>query len=144
MSRAILFAAIAAIGNAVFVLGQRGSEPSKNPFLFSCGAVTVCAAIFVAATWIAHTGGDTAYLTRNYTKILISGLGFFITFFGFYLLYSRFGASQYIIYAVLSILTTTIGVGVLYFKEPFNIFHISAIIMAVLSIALYSYGQRVG
>lgn len=143
MLRAILFAAIAAVGNAVFVFGQRGSEPSKNPFLFSCGAVAVCTVLFIAAAWFAQSGEDTAYLVRNYTKILLSGLGFFITFFGFYLLYSRFGASQYILYAVLSIITTTIGVGVVYFREPFNIYHMGAVILALLAIALYSYGQYV-
>jgi drug/metabolite transporter (DMT)-like permease len=141
MIRAVIFAGIASIGNALFVFGQRGVEPSKNPFLFTCGAVLVCFLIFLPAAMYCHTPGDVPFLMQNFSKILISGIGFFITFFGFFLLYSRFGASYYIIYAVLSILTTAIGVGVLYYKEPFNPYHAGAMILAVLSIVLYSYGQ---
>ena len=51
---------------------------------------------------------------------------------------------QYILYAVLLWnSSTTIGVGVVYFREPFNIYHMGAVILALLAIALYSYGQYV-
>lgn len=141
MGYAVIFAGIAAIGNAVFVLGQRGNGPSRNPFLFTFGAVFVCALIFFLAALWCRTSDDVDFIARNYTRIVISGIGFFITFLGFFLLYSRFGASYYIIYAVLSILTTSIGVGALYYKEPFNIYHAAAMLLAILSIALFSYGQ---
>lgn len=141
MTYAVIFAGIAAIGNALFVLGQRGSGPSRNPFLFSFGAVFVCMLIFLLSTWYCHTTDDVGYVARNYTRILISGVGFFITFLGFFLLYSRFGASYYIIYAILSILTTSIGIGALYFKEPFNLYHAVAIFLAIASIAAFSFGQ---
>ena len=69
------------------------------------------------------------------------GVGFFVTFLGFFLLYSRLGASYYIVYAVLAIITTSIGVGVLVFKEPFNGYHVSALLFAIVSIVLYGIGH---
>jgi len=48
----------------------------------------------------------------------LSGVGLFLTYPGFNLLYSRYGASQYVLYAVLSIITTTIIVGIWWLKEP--------------------------
>jgi drug/metabolite transporter (DMT)-like permease len=141
MVKSILFAGIAAIGNALFVYGQRGSGQSGNPFLFICGAVSICTLLFLTASFICKSGSDISYIASNYGNILISGIGFFITFIGFYLLYSRFGASHYIVYAVMSIMTTSIGVGVICYKEPFNIYHVGAMLLAMLSICFYSYGQ---
>ncbi len=141
MVKSFFFAGIAAIGNAVFVYGQRGSGQSNNPFLFICGAVSICTLLFLTASFIYKTNSDIPYIISNYRNILISGIGFFITFIGFYLLYSRFGASYYIVYAVLSIITTSIGVGVICYKEPFNIYHLGALFLAILSICFYSYGQ---
>jgi len=43
---------------------------------------------------------------------LVSGLGLFRTYICFHPLYSRFGASQYVLYAMLSIVTATIIAGV--------------------------------
>jgi len=45
------------------------------------------------------------------------------------------------VYAVLSIITTSIGVGVICYKEPFNMYHAGALFLAVLAICFFSYGQ---
>jgi drug/metabolite transporter (DMT)-like permease len=74
-------------------------------------------------------------------SVITSGVGFFITFIGFYLLYSQFGAVYYVVYAVLSIISTSLIVGVLIFREPFNAYQGGALILAILAIALFSYGQ---
>jgi drug/metabolite transporter (DMT)-like permease len=143
MPKALLFAAFAACGNAVFVYGQRRAAVAANPFLFLLGAVLVCSTLFVGATLVFRTPGDPAYVTQNITSIVISGVGFFITFVGFYLLYSQFGAVYYIVYAIFSIITTSIGVGVLIYKEPFNSYQFGALILAVLAIVLFNYGRFV-
>ena len=62
-------------------------------------------------------------------------------FIGFYLLYSQYGAVYYVVYAVLSIITTSVGVGILIFREPFNPYQVGALILAILAIVLFSYGQ---
>jgi drug/metabolite transporter (DMT)-like permease len=140
----LLFATLAAVGNAIFVYGQRGTNPSENPFLFVCGAVAVCLAMFLAASFLYRTPGDGNYVMENWGMITISGIGFFLTFVGFFLLYNKFGASQYSLYAVISILTTSVGVGFIIFREPFNIFQIGGIVLAIGSIVLFTYGKSKG
>jgi drug/metabolite transporter (DMT)-like permease len=141
MPKALLFAGIAAIGNALFVYGQRKSTTATNPFIFMTGAVIVCSILFVTISAIFRNGEETSYLSSNLQSVITSGFGFLITFIGFYLLYSQFGAVYYVVYAVLSIITTSLIVGVLIFREPFNAYQASALILAILAIALFSYGQ---
>ena len=143
MLKALLFAGIAAIGNGLFVYGQRGSGQPGNPFLFILGAVSVCTVLFLGAACVFRTAGDVSYVVANARNITLSGVGFFITFVGFFLLYTQFGASHYILYAVLSILTTSIGVGVLLYREPFNVYHTLAMLLAMAAIAFFSYGQHI-
>ncbi|MCJ7703467.1 MAG: EamA family transporter [Anaerolineales bacterium] len=143
MWKAFLFAGIAAIGNAFFVYGQKKAAVSNNPFIFTAGAVFICTLAFIAAGFLFRGPGDLGYLSKNWSSILISGIGFFITFLGFYLLYSRFGAVYYALYAALSIITTSLGVGVLVYKEPINIYQICALILSILAITLFSYGQSI-
>ena len=107
------------------------------------GAVIVCTFFFFVSTLLFNTEKNIPYLLANWRYVLISGFGFFVTFFGFYLLYSGYGASTYIIYAVVSIITTSLGVGVFFFKEPFNIYHFLALIFSIVTITLYCYGQYV-
>ncbi len=143
MIKAVIFATIAAVGNAIFVYGQRGSQESKNPFLFMLGAVIICTLLFFVSTLTFNTEKNISYLISNWKYVLMGGFGFFVTFFGFYLLYSGYGASTYIIYAVISIITTSIGVGVFLFKEPFNLYHSLALVFSILAITFYCYGQHV-
>lgn len=144
MWKPILFAGFAAVGNALFVYGQRGTTPGANPFAFTMGAVLVCGLLFVAAALLYRTPADGAYLAANLKNIVLSGIGFFITFVGFFLLYSGFGASYYVVYAVLSILTTSIGVGVIIYREPFNVYQIGSVVLAIAAIALFTYGRSRG
>ena len=141
MPKALLFAGIAAIGNALFVYGQRKSTTATNPFIFMTGAVIVCSILFVTISTIFRKGDEFSYFSTNLQSVITSGVGFLITFIGFYLLYSQFGAVYYVVYAVLSIITTSLVVGVLIFREPFNAYQAGALILAILAIALFSYGQ---
>ena len=141
MLKPLLFASIAALGNALFVYGQRGAGPSANPFLFIFGAVIVCTGLFAIAVLVFRTGDEIAYLASQWKIVLISGVGFFLTFVGFFLLYNNFGATQYTLYAVISILTTSFVVGVLIYKEHFNLYHAAAVVLAIAAIALFTYGN---
>ena len=113
MLRPLLFALFAALGNALFVYGQRSATASANPFLFMACTVIFSCGLFAAATLAWQTPGSIAYALANITSIVVAGAGLFVTFLGFYLLFSNYGASQYALYAVLAILTTSLGVGVL-------------------------------
>ena len=139
--KVIIFAGLAAIGNAIFVYGQRSSTVSSNPYLFMTAAVTLCAIIFMVAALLSDNSGTTVYLKQNLWPIIISAIGFFLTFIGFYLMYSRVGAHAYTVYAVLSILTTSVVVGMVIFRESFNAYHVASIGLAVLAVFFYGYGQ---
>jgi drug/metabolite transporter (DMT)-like permease len=137
----LVFAAIAAIGNAMFALGQKRAGGVDNGLLFvgASAFVAVLFSLLFAPLVGAFDLGAT--IKENWGNILLSGLGLFLTYLGFNLLYSRYGASQYVLYAVLSIITTTIIVGMLWLKEPVNVYHKTAIVMAIAAVALFSIGQ---
>jgi len=137
----ILYATIAAIGNALFALGQRKATGVENGLLFvGLSAFVAMSGALVCALLIGPV--DVGLAVRAHWKaILGSGLGLLLTYLGFNLLYTRYGASQYALYAVLSILTTTIGVGILWLKEPVTIYHKLAIALAIAAMVLFSIGQ---
>ncbi len=78
----------------------------------------------------------------NWPWIILSGMGLFLTYLGFNLLYSRFGTSSYVFYAVLSIITTSIILGVFIFKERLNLYHLLAGAFAIVAIILYAIGNN--
>ena len=141
MSKIFIFAGIAAIGNAIFVYGQRSATVSPNPYLYMTAAIFVCLIMFIMASLISNNGELFSYLTDNKLPIIIGGVGFFVTFVGFYLMYSRVGANSYVVYACLSIITTSVGVGMVIFREPFNQYHLIAIFFAILAVCSFGYGQ---
>ncbi len=140
MSKALLFAGLAALGNALFVFGQRRSSIANNSFSYLTSAVFIAAAFFALAAVALRTQQE-INLTGNVFITIVGGVGLFITLIGFYFLYSQYGAVYYGIYAVLSIITTTIGVGVLIFRESFNQYQIVALILAILAIVMFSLGE---
>lgn len=137
-----LFASIAAVGNAFFAYGQKKSTAVSAPFIFLVPTLLVCIGLLIFSLFFYKPETLKEYLSQNWTYFLISGIGLYFTFLGFYLLYSRFGASYYILYAVLSILTTSIFVGVVVFSEKINLFHCLSILSALVSIVLFNFGQN--
>lgn len=136
----ILFASIAAIGNAMFALGQRQSGSANGLFFVSASA----AVAFVLGLLCAPLLGplEAAATLRDHTRaVLLSGVGLFLTYLGFNLLYSRFGASSYVLYASISIVTTTVIVGMVWLNEPVNALRMTAIAMAVGAVVLFSLGS---
>ena len=138
---ALSVALLAAAGNGLFAFGQRKAEVVTNPFLFILSALIVCAVAFGISMPFMPGVDGMAYLRRNWMWALVSGAGFYFTFLGFYFLYSRFGASHYALYAVLSILTTSVLVGIVLMGEKVNSFHLAAIGCALLTVILFAIGQ---
>ena len=137
----VLFASIAAIGNAMFALGQKKSAGVDNGLLFVAVSALVAVIISFFLAPFFGTVSIESLIRENWKSVLLSGCGLFLTYLGFNLLYSRYGASQYILYAVLSIITTTIIVGIFWLKEPVNAYHKIAIAMAIAAVAFFSIGQ---
>lgn len=137
----LAFAFLAALGNALFVAGQKKAIMFDNPFAFIALAAMICVVLTLLA---APFFGQTQYqevIKANGFWALVSGVGLFLTYLGFNLLYTHYGASHYIVYAVLSIITTAIIVGVLMFRESFNLYHFAAFLCSLATVVLFSIGN---
>jgi drug/metabolite transporter (DMT)-like permease len=137
----VFYAAIAAIGNALFAVGQKQSSGSGNGLLFVALSALVAFALALAAAPLLGPFEPVALVRSQWRALLGSGAGLFLTYVGFNLLYSRFGASPYVVYAALAIITTTVGVGFLYLREPVTHYHVAAVLLAAAAIVVFSIGQ---
>ncbi len=138
---ALLFALIAAVGNALFAFGQKKSVVVDHPFIFIISALVVCLTLFAVTSFLHPKPEISTFIKGNYPWVLISGVGFWLVFIGFYFLYSRYGVSHYVVYAVLSIISTSIIVGIMVFKESFNLYHLLSVITAIMTVVLFTIGQ---
>lgn len=137
----LLFALTAAIGNAMFAAGQKKAIAFDNPFTFIALAAIFCVLLTVAAAPLFGQPHYSSVIKENGGWAMLSGAGLFLTYLGFNLLYSRYGASNYILYAVLSIITTSIVVGVVMFKETFNLYHWFAFGTSIITVVLFALGN---
>ena len=83
----IAFATIAAIGNAMFALGQKKSTVGANGLLFvSLSALTASVCAIAIASLVGFFNLEKT-VVGNWQAILLSGFGLFFTYLGFNLLY---------------------------------------------------------
>lgn len=141
MYKALLIAGLAAVGNAMFVYGQRKSSLTNNSFSYLIGAVLVCAFIVTVVSISYRNEQAISFVADNIVLIGIGGLGMATTYLGFYLLYTNYGAVYYVVYAVLSIITTTVIVGVMILGESFNRYQAIAMVLAILAIVMFTIGK---
>lgn len=137
----VFYAAIAATGNALFAVGQKQSSGVGNGLLFVAMSALVAFALALGCAALLGPIELGTVIRGQWRSLLLSGVGLFLTYLGFNLLYGRFGTSPYVVYAALAIITTTVGVGFLYLREPVNQFHIVAVLLAVAAIIVFSIGQ---
>ena len=137
----LVFAGIAAIGNGMFALAQRQTVGVGNGLLFVGASALVASLLAVVAAPLAGPMHPVAMVRGNWKPLLLSGAGLFATYVGFNLLYGRFGPSQYVLYAMLSIVTTTVVVGFVWLREPVNLYHVGAILLAMAAVVLFTVGQ---
>ena len=140
----LLFAFIGALGNAMFAASQKKAMALGNSLAFLVISIFVS---FILALILAPFSGPTKYTTiikQSSIWVVVGGIGLFLTFLGFNLLYTNFGTSSYMLYAVMSIITTSIIVSVVIFKESFNIYHWAAFVGAIVTIILYTIGNSIG
>ena len=126
----------------MFVAGQKKAVAVDNALTFIALAAVVCLFLTLAAAPLLGPTSYSSAIRQNGYWALLSGAGLFLTYLGFNLLYTQYGASNYILYAVLSIITTSIIVGVIIFRESFNTYHWLAFGCSVLTVLLFSLGNR--
>lgn len=136
------FALVAAVGNVFFVSGGRKVGPASNPFFFTATAMAVCLALFFTGTVAFGLRGAGEFVRQNFWWCALSGFGMFLTFLGFYLLYSRFDTSYYALFVVTSMLLTTLVLGAWILREPINLYGALSIVAAVASIAFFWMSKR--
>jgi len=137
----IAYAALAAVGNALFALGQRRSSAAANGLLFVGLSAGIAVAVALACAPLLGPFNAITMVRTQWRALLLSGAGLLLTYAGFNLLYSRYGASPYVVYAALAIITTSVGVGFLYLREPMNHYHVAAVLLAAAAIIVFSIGQ---
>jgi len=139
---AFSFAVFAALGNVFFVLGSRKAGSAPNPLAFTAGAMTVSLTL-VAVGWLLFgPRGTVEFARRSGGWIALSGLGMFMTFLGFYLLYSRFGTSYYTLFVVTSMVLTTLVLSLWILREGINGYGIASVIAAMVSILFFGLSKR--
>ncbi|NCD05933.1 MAG: transporter [Spirochaetia bacterium] len=139
----LIYALIAAIGNAFFAFGQKKATVNNSLLFVGLSAIVCIILTFLFIPFFEKDIKTLQLIKTNWPWILISGIGLFLTYIGFNLLYGNFGASAYIFYAVLSIITTSVIVGIIIFKEKINIYHIISMILAIATIILFTYGNKI-
>jgi drug/metabolite transporter (DMT)-like permease len=82
-----------------------------------------------------------AFTKVNMGPALWAGIGTAITYVGFYILYSKFGASFYALYGMLAMLTTSIFLAIVILKERFNWSIGVSIGLAGVALGFFLYGQ---
>lgn len=137
----LLFALIAAVGNGMFAYSQRKSVGIDNSFVFITLVLMICVALCAAAAPFFGPASYGATLRQNVGWAALGGVGLFLTYIGFNVLYSQYGAGNYILYAVLSIVTTSVIVGAWLLREQLNLYHWLAVVAALVTVGLYSYGN---
>ena len=138
----LFFATIAAIGNSIFAYGQKKSViDDQHGLIFISLSVFIAFILAFSTSFLFGKYNFEKVIVNNWSSILYSGIGLFLTYIGFFFLYTKFGVLNYALYAVISIITTTLIVGALILKEPINIYHLGAILFSVISIFLFSLAQ---
>lgn len=138
---AFLLALTAAVGNALYALGQKKATESDNPFLFGSIALFVGSALLTVIAMFFNTQTVGSYVVTNLKWFGVSGLGYVLLNIGLYFLYRNFGASYYSLYAVLSIVTTSILLASLVFHEKMNLYYWLSLGFAGLTILSFLKGQ---
>ena len=141
MGLALLIALMAALANSLYAYGNRRADVADAPFAFVAMVLAFAFLFCLLAVPLLPNKNVVALLSQNLKWALCSGLGLAVTLVGFYFLYAKFGATYYALYSVMAVLTTTFLVGQILLKEPFTIFHVGAIVLAIGSVLLFTLGQ---
>lgn len=138
---AIGIAAFGALGNALFAYSQRKANVVEAPYAFVTMLVAVCLCLsLLTLPWIGRVSWGQAIPAHGGWAVA-GDVGLYMTLLGFHLLFTRFGATYYALYAVMAILTTTLLVGRVLLREPINRFHLGAIMLALGAVLLFTLGQ---
>ena len=134
----LFFAFIAALGNAIFALGQKKCVGVDNTVAYTVLCVAFCVIFTAIAVPFFGKYNYLSILKTNWIWACVSGLGLLICYIGFNLLYTKYGTAHYVLYAILSIFTTTVIVGLVILRESFSLNQWIGLIFSVIAIILFT------
>ena len=138
---AFVLALTAAIGNALYAFGQKKAVPHENPFVFGVFSLAVGSILLSVVALFFNTNNIGSYFAENFKWFTVSGLGYVLLNIGLFFLYRNFGASYYSLYAILSIMTTSILLATIVFHEKMNFYYWVSLSFAGLTIFFFLKGQ---
>ncbi len=141
----ILYAVIAAVGNALLSYGQKKAAPVNNLYFF----LGIAAFVFFVCNMVVgfSTKDDSLSVSKFFSspKVLfwavVCGFALFVLYFAINHLLVGYGASMYVVYSVFSVFFTSIIVGVFIFRERINVWHVLGIIVSCIAVALITIGN---
>lgn len=141
----VLYAVIAAAGNALVSYGQKKAAPVGNLYFFLGTAAFVFFICNMIAGIAMKTGESSSSRVFSNPKELfwavVCGLALFVLYFAINHLLVGYGASMYVVYSVISVFFTSIIVGVCIFREKINAWHVLGIIISCVAVALITIGN---
>lgn len=97
---AFFLALTAAVGNALYALGQKKAGTHENPFLFGVFSLLIGAVLLSVVSFFFNNNRVGSYFAENFKWFTISGLGYVLLNIGLYFLYRNFGASYYSLFTL--------------------------------------------
>lgn len=142
----LFYAIVAALGNAAFVYAQKRALPIQSLFFFIGVSVFVCCICNLVVGFA--TGSNAHGIPQVFTNCrelswaIFGGVALFVTYFGMNNLFARYGAMTYALYAVISIFSTSILVGVVMLREKMNLYHILGTLCTIAAVILFTLGNN--
>lgn len=141
----LVYAFLSAISNALLSLGQKKVVSIGNRFMF----LAIAAFVFFLCNLVAGLLTDNGFsgmqniISEKHDLFwsIVCGIALFLLYCFYNKLITRYGATSYIIYSVMSVFCTAIVVGVLIFGEKVNRWHVLGIIAGCVSVVLFSIGN---
>lgn len=139
---AFALALTAAVGNAFYAFGQKKAVPHENPFIFGVYSLLIGSVMLALVSLLFNTQNVGSYFVVNLKWLIAGGFGYVLLNIGLYFLYQNFGASYYLLYAILSILTTSILLATIVFDEKMNLYYRVSLGFALLTVIFFLKGQN--
>ncbi|MET2984546.1 EamA family transporter [Aureibaculum conchae] len=136
-----LLALAASIGNAMVTVGQKNASNYSNPFFFGAFSLLFAAVGLFVIAFFYKTEQLYSYAIGNIKWFAMTGVGMLILNVFLYFLYRGYGANSYTLYAILAIITTSIGVSIFYYGEKMNIYYAASLILAIATVLVFIKGK---
>ncbi len=138
MNQILVFLGIAAVGNAIYHLGQKTLHPGANPMILLMAVYAVAFGLAaLAAPFFQNTAGVSWKAQVFSWPVLVLGAGVLLIEIGFLLAYRVGGGLQWSGVAVNAVAALIlVPIAVLYFRESLSWSRVLGILMTLAGMAL--------